>query len=186
MKILPFLIVIIEILLTNYSYSQSNIQDSNLTFQEYFNSLPTINFPFKISCDNNIYPFKGSISNGLIRKYGIKETLIYGKFKTSGSYAFVIYLGIADEFVPIIKISDNYGNSLDSLTLLQNCGGNEDCYYGSSWAEITSAIEITIKDTIKTCNLDTLDKVIPGSEKIETQTRRFVVDNNGKLVQFNK
>ena len=183
MRVVFCFIALFIIALINCNCFQSEREDNNLDFQKYIETLPTVKLPIKIDCDNNLTPIKNPMPDSLIMKYGISnQSYVFGKCILAEKFVAVIYIVIADEYVPIMKTSDRSGNTIDVLTLLKNCGGNDICYEANSWAEITADLKILIKDTIKTCALDTLDSIIPGSEKIESEIRELLINEEGKFV----
>lgn len=177
-------IMIVAFLLNDNLWCQFKLSENELAFKKFCEQIPTIKFPLIIDCNSNLSPVP-TIADSVIKKYGGSEYIpfVYGKITTNKKYTAIIYLVVADIYVPIIKIHDKYGNPIDKFTLLQNCYGDI-CYEANSWAEITTDLKITIKDTIKTCALDTLDNIKPGSEKIQSTLREFIIDNEGKFEEL--
>jgi hypothetical protein len=182
-KALIFLSIIVIIL----SCCQSSIMTKEmLQFKQYKDSIPTISLPLRLNCDNNIEPIKTSISNTTVRKFGGEKMLVYGKLAETKVYTAILYIVTLDESIPILKISNNSGVEISKLTLLKECGGNETCYFGTSSAEITSDLQIIIRDSVRTCKLDTLDNIIKGSENINTVTSRYTINRNGEILKNEK
>jgi len=155
------------------------VNDDSKEFKNYLKEIPFIKLPLEINCDSDLKPTKAIFENGLIDKFGISNSLIYGKIKTPNNYSAIIYLIPASKFVPVIKTTDENGNPIDTLYLLGNCGINEECSYASSFVSITPDLAINTIDSIRTCVLDTLDHPKPGSEKLKVENRNYIINKNG-------
>lgn len=183
-KIYKFLVNLNFILIVVVS-CKTNLKNlcQNTEYSDYIKKIPLIDLPLEINCDSDFSLSKLIVSDSLIKKYGIEGAYIYGKLNIKKKFEAVIYLVVAEVYIPILRITNASGNLIDELILLQSCYGT-DWEYSRSWVKITPKLEIIMKDTIKRWQLDTLNEIniIEGSEKVEVKTRTFFIDKVGKIV----
>lgn len=160
---------------------QDQINNKELSFEEYLSIIPTIEIPIILNCE---YELRGSDLNfdqKEIDKFGLENSNIYGKIAVTKDFAAIIYLYPADIVLPIIQTTDRNGNKISELQLYDKWCGEDEFSWGTSWADISKDLIITLSDSAIVYKRNDVGEIIEASKTTEVRHRKYKIDNNGRI-----
>jgi hypothetical protein len=166
----------------NNQTDQKNEKDTNQTsFEEYTGKIKLIDLPFKASCGKPLDGSKLDFPDSTITKYGEAGSRIYGKLAENKNYTAIIYLAPADIVLPVIVTNDKKGNKISKLVVYERMCGDDEFGWGTSSAEISKDLTISLSDSSVSFKRDLNGKIMDSTRKTEVRHRKFYIKDDGKI-----
>jgi len=158
------------------------VGDSELTFNEYLNTIPSVRLPIKMTCDVALDGSKLGFKDQIIEKYGQENSKIHGVLAKTENFIAILYLYPADVSLPIIQTTDRQGKKISELPLYERYCGEDEFYLGYSWAEISKNLIVTLSDSALVFERDEDLEIIETTKRIE-QVRhlKYYIDEHGVI-----
>jgi len=151
-------------------------------FRSYHESIRPVELPLATRCEEELIAQPSQLSNPLIRKFGVADALVHGKIAATDQYVAILYLYPTDILLPVLKITDSCGVTIDSLPFYHRWCGEDEHSVGTSWALITPDLTITLCDSAVTYRRDSTGAIIESSRDTVSSTRRFRISPDGHLL----
>jgi hypothetical protein len=164
------------------SRETETFSDSEITFNDYLNAIPTVQLPIKMRCEAPLTGSKLGFKDHIIEKYGQANSGIHGVLAQTDNFIAILYLYPADVSLPIIQTTDRQGNKISELNLYERYCGEDEFYLGYSWAEISKNLTITLSDSSLVFERDEAVEIIEHSKRIEqVRHRKYFIDERGEI-----
>jgi len=163
--------------------SNKNTNEKQTEFEKYANEIEKIKLPLETNCNEWLSSSQKGISDSLIKSFGIEFSNVYGKLSENENYTAIVYLYPADDVLPIIKTTDKNGNKIAVLSLYENYCGEDENFWGVSWARINEDLSIQLGDSLVTFERNENGEIIEETKKTEVRNRYFYIDNNGQIIE---
>jgi hypothetical protein len=187
-----FCLVSLTLLIASQSsYSQEPGRPTELTKLDpavfkYYSSSRIIELPIIIQCGLDKSPSSISPPDSLSDKEELIHTMFYGRIWPDRNYLTFLLGAIGDLIYPRIVTYKIDGTPIDELFYMPYCGGTGGPSTIESVMIISKNHTVTICDTLESMRVNSQNKEIPGSEKVDISTRIFRFDKNGRFVRTKK
>ena len=159
--------------------------NKEVTFENYLSKIPKSNLPLDLKCEVELDGSTLNLDRETISKYGQENSRINGKIAVTDNFAAVIYLYPADISLPIIQTTDRQGNKISELKVYEKWCGEDEFSWGTSWANISKDLKITLSDSAIIYKRNDEGEIIEESKRTEVRHRKFKIDNNGQIKNLN-
>lgn len=127
-----------------------SIHISNLSFEDYLNTLPFIDLPWTFECDGRFDRVEQEWNAPLVSKFNPHKLTMLGRLYQNDSIVLMVYGYAADGLIPVAETRLLNGVKLGEHVLLQGCGQDVD-YFGHGVSEISEDLKLTITMTDIDC-----------------------------------
>jgi hypothetical protein len=161
--------------------NQEKLIVKQISFDEYLTAIPEIKLPLDIKCDVELDGSFFKFNSKTINKFGQENSKINGKIAQTDNFAAIIYLYPADIILPIIQTTDFMGNKISELKIYERWCGEDEFSWGTSWANISKDLTITLSDSVIIYKRNDKGEIIENSKVTEVRHRGFYIDKNGVI-----
>lgn len=164
----------------NATENESKIS-KDITFDDYLTAIPETKLPLDLKCEVEL---NGSILNfdqTIIDKFGQENSRINGKIAVTDNFTAIIYLYPADIILPIVQTTDLKGNKISELKIYERWCGEDEFSWGTSWANISKDLIITLSDSAIIYKRNDEGEIIEESKATEVRHRKFQINSKGQI-----
>lgn len=126
------------------------IHNSNLSFEDYLNTLPFIDLPWTFECDEGFNTVNQEWDAPLVAKFNPDKLTMLGRLYQNDSIVLMVYGYAADGLILVAETRLLNGIKLGEHVLLQGCGQDVD-FFGHGVSKISEDLKLTITMTDIDC-----------------------------------
>jgi len=158
-----------------------NVVKNEVTFDDYLTAIPEAKLPLDLKCEIELNGSTLNFDRTTIDKFGQENSRINGKIAETENYTAIIYLYPADIVLPIIQTTDRQGNKISELKIYERWCGEDEFSWGTSWANISKDLTITLNDSAIIYKRNDKGEIIEASKTTEVRHRKYQIDNKGRI-----
>lgn len=166
---------------TETKNQNENDVKKEVSFDDYLNAIPETRLPLDMKCEVELKDSTLEFDRTTIDKFGQENSRINGKIAVTDNFTAIIYLYPADIVLPIIQTTDKQGKKISELKIYERWCGEDAFSWGTSWANITKDLTITLSDSAIIYKRNDEGEIIEESKKTEVRHRKFQIDNKGEI-----
>lgn len=152
-----------------------------ISFDNYLTAIPETKLPLDLKCEVELNGSTLKFDRTTIEKFGPENSRIYGKIAVTDNYTAIIYLYPADIVLPIIQTTDKQGKKISELKIYERWCGEDEFSWGTSCANISKDLTITLSDSVIIYKRNDKGKIIEESKITEVRHRKYQIDNKGRI-----
>lgn len=181
-RIITFSIIALIILFSCGQTTESlNETTKEVAFDDYLTAIPEIKLPLDLNCEVELDGSTLSYSRETIDRYGQENSRINGKIAVKDNFTVIIYLYPADIVLPIIQTTDRQGNKISELKIYEKWCGEDEFSWGTSWANISKDLTITLSDSAVIYKRNDNGEIIEESKTKVVRHRKYQIDHTGEI-----
>src|SRR5690606_12711655 len=119
----------------------------DITFDDYLTAIPETKLPLDLRCEVELNVSILNFDQTIIDKFGQEKSRINRKITVTDNFTAIIYLYPADIILPIVQTTDLKGNKISELKIYERWCGEDEFSWGTSWANISKDLIITLSDS---------------------------------------
>lgn len=152
-----------------------------ISFDEYLTVIPETRLPLDLKCEVELNGSTLDFDRATIDQFGQENSRINGKIAVTDNFTAIIYLYPADISLPIIQTTDRQGKKISELKIYERWCGEDEFSWGTSWANISKDLTITLSDSAIIYKRNDEGEIIEESKTTEVRHRKYQIDNKGRI-----
>jgi len=166
---------------TETEKSNKNDGSKKVMFSDYLTVIPETKLPLDLKCEIELNGSTLNFNRATIDKFGQENSRINGKIAVTDNFTAIIYLYPADIVLPIIQTTDREGKKISELKIYERWCGEDEFSWGTSWANISKDLTITLSDSAIIYKRNDKGEIIQESKTAEVRHRKYQIDNKGRI-----